>query len=62
MITSNLPPQKPDTTVEYTIPVKKQTSDKKIYYGWLVKSKEVGWFFTTDKKWATKTDTILYKK
>lgn len=46
----------PDTTMEYSIPVKVRELDtKRTYTGWLVKAKEkeIGWFFSTDDKWAT---------
>lgn len=53
----------PDTTMEWSIPVKKGTMwDRKVYHGWLVKSKEVGFFFSTDPKWATKQEAIRNEK
>lgn len=51
-----------DTVVEYSIPVeRKDLVHDKTYYGWLVKAKEVGWFFSTDDKWATETKIIKNK-
>lgn len=54
-----------DTTMEFSIAAKREViKDRKTYmhYGWLVKSKEVGWFFSTDDKWATKQETITTNK
>ena len=52
-----------DTTMEYSIPAKRKELDtNRTYTGWLVKSKEVGWFFSKDNKWATKQEIIIQQK
>lgn len=48
-----------DTTMEYSIPVKvREVETNRTYTGWIVKSKEVGWFFSADDKWATKQEVM----
>lgn len=54
-----------DTTMEFSIAAKREVIIEHktyIYQGWIVKSKEVGWFFSTNEKWATKQEIITTNK
>jgi len=48
-----------DTIIIESIPVKrKDLINNKTYIGWLVHAKDLGWFFSTDNKWATEQEVI----